>query len=104
MATNSPHSLYWNGLCAVVLPAAHPGQQKSDLCFRKKQSVGEGQEDDSQVWLMEDKSTGRPNGGRRRRPPEGTMGAGGDIRNTKKKKRKGGKAGDIGQLVAGSHG
>ena len=35
---------------------------------------------------MEDKSTGRANGERRRRPPEGTMGAGGDIRNTKKKK------------------
>ena len=52
---------------------------------------------------MEDKSTGRANGERRRWQPEGTMGAGGDIRNTKKKRRKGGKAGDIGQLVAGSH-
>ena len=52
---------------------------------------------------MEDMSTGKADGERRKQQPKGTMG-GGDLRNTKKKRWKGGKVGDIGQLVAGSQG
>ena len=53
---------------------------------------------------MEDMSTGKANGERRKQQPEGTIGGGGDLRNTKNKRWKGGKVGDIGQLVSGSQG
>ena len=52
---------------------------------------------------MEDKFTARAMGERRRLQPASNIGIREYFRNTKKKRRKGGKAGDIGQLVAGSH-
>ena len=47
-----------------------------------------GQGDGSSVSVNEDKSTGRANGERRGRQPEGTIGGGGDLRIQRRKDRK----------------
>ena len=105
VATSSTHSLYWSGPGAVLWFYWQLTQaSKSQICVsersslqrgagRRQFSVGKwGQVYGKGQWREEGAAT-RGHHGRRRRP-----------QNTKKKRLKGGKVGDIGQLVAGSQG